>query len=602
MKLHFQVSSLILLLLPIASFHFVTSDLESDSTALLDFANTVRHARKLNWNQSTSVCTSWIGITCTQDKTRVNEIHLPGFGLYGPLPPNTLSRLNALRLLSLRSNYLNGTLPSDLLSLPSLEFIFLQNNNFSGELTLSLPSKLRMIDLSFNSFRGEIPLVLGNLTRLSVLNLQSNSFHGNIPNLDLHSVKILNLSHNSLSGAIPDSLRNFPASSFAGNERLCGAPLNNSCSPASPFPSHDKSFYGSRKLLNMGAMIAIAIAGACVVILIFSAIVFLWLKRKNNGKTRLIIAKNANVGNNLKSDDFGSGVQGGEKNKLVFFEGCSYSFDLEDLLRASAEVLGKGSYGTAYKAILDESTTVVVKRLKDVGIGKKEFEQQMESVSGVSQHPNVVPLLAYYFSKDEKLLVYRYMLGGSLYAALHDKRGKRGRGVEWEWRLKMALSAARGVAHIHSHQHVHGNIKSSNLLLLSLEEACISDFGLSPMMSFIPVNYHQAPEVMETRKVSQKSDVYSFGLVLLELLTGKSPLHCSDLPRWVRSVVREEWTAEVFDAELTKENYKYVEEEMVQLLQIGLSCVAKVADMRPRMDEVVRMIQDVRTEDNRDTP
>ncbi|GER45806.1 leucine-rich repeat protein kinase family protein [Striga asiatica] len=571
MKLHFQVSSI--LLLAYSFLHLVTSDLESDSTALFDFANTVKHARKLNWNQSISVCTSWIGITCTQDKTRVNEIHLPGFGLYGPLPPNTLSRLNALRVLSLRSNYLNGTLPPDLLSLPSLEFIFLQNNNFSGELPLSLPSKLRVMDLSFNSFSGEIPLVLGNLTRLSVLNLQSNSFHGNIPNLDLHRVKVFNLSCNSLSGAIPDSLRNFPASSFAGNERLCGAPLN-SCSPASAFPSHESSNYGSRKMLSLGAL-----AGACVVILIFSAIVYLWLKRKSDGKTTVIIAKNASVGvNNLKSDDFGSGVQGGEKNKLVFFEGCSYSFDLEDLLRASAEVLGKGNHGTTYKAILDESTTVVVKRLKDVGIGKKEFEQQMESVSGVSQHPNVVSLLAYYFSKDEKLLVYPYMVGGSLYAALHDKRGKRGRGVEWEWRLKMAVSAARGIAHIHAQQAAHGNIKSSNILLLSLEEACISDL----MMSFN----------------DQKSDVYSFGLVLLEMLTGKSPLHCSDLPRWVRSVVREEWTAEVFDAELTKGNYKYVEEEMVQLLQIGLSCVAKVADMRPRMDQVVRMIQDV----NRDTP
>src|SRR5690606_3541707 len=116
---------------------------------------------------------------------------------------------------------------------------------------------------------------------------------------------------------------------------------------------------------------------------------------------------------------FGSGVQEPEKNKLVFFEGCSYNFDLEDLLRASAEVLGKGSYGTTYKAVLEESTTVVVKRLKEVAAGKKEFEQQMEIISQVGQHPSVVPLRAYYYSKDEKLLVYDYYPSGNLSSLLH---------------------------------------------------------------------------------------------------------------------------------------------------------------------------------------
>lgn len=109
-----------------------------------------------------------------------------------------------------------------------------------------------------------------------------------------------------------------------------------------------------------------------------------------------------------------------EHGKLSFIrEERLGRFELQDLLRAAAEVLGSGNFGSSYKAVLFDGPSVVVKRFKDMNrIGREDFQEHMRRLGRLS-HPNVLPLVAYYYRKEEKLIITNYILNGSLAHILH---------------------------------------------------------------------------------------------------------------------------------------------------------------------------------------
>ncbi|KZV33461.1 putative inactive receptor kinase-like [Dorcoceras hygrometricum] len=570
-----------------------------DKRALLDFIDNINHVRKLNWDERTSVCYNWTGITCNHDNSGVIAVRLPSSGFQGSIPLNTLGRLSGLQILNLKSNGISGTFPSDLLKLGNLMSLYLQFNNLQGPLPsdFSVWKNLSVLDLSSNAFNGSVPLSLLNLTHLEVLNLSDNSLSGDIPDLNIPTLQVLDLSYNNLSGAVPQSLKRFPRSAFLGNN----ISPENSTSPAPPPripPKKHKSKLSESGILGI-------ILGSCALGFVLIALLLVVShrkKRKDKSTTEASPKKEKVV-----SEHQGNG------GRLTFFEGCNLAFDLEDLLRASAEVLGKGTFGTTYKAALEDATTVAVKRLKEVIVGKKDFEQHMAIVGNI-RHENVAPLRAYYYSKDEKLVVYDYYNQGSVSALLHAKRGENWTPLDWETRLKVAMGAARGMAHIHSQtggKLAHGNIKASNIFINSQQYGCVCDVGLATLMNpitppAIRATGYRAPEITDTRKATQASDVYSFGVFILELLTGKSPVYSSGgeeiihLVRWVHSVVREEWTGEVFDVELLR--YPNIEEEMVSMLQIGMSCVERMPEQRPKIEDVVKMLEEIRGVNTGNTP
>lgn len=297
------------------------------------------------------------------------------------------------------------------------------------------------LDLGDNGFSGEISSGFKNLTRLKTLYLENNKLSGPLVDMGLGlGLDQFNVSNNLLNGSIPKNLQRFDSDSFLGTS-LCGKPLG-VCNNEGTVPSQPISvgnIPGSDGKREKGKLSGGAIAGiviGCVVA--FFVVVMVLMALFGKKRTREV-----DVGRTIKQLDIESpgekaaveaatesgyeaaAVTGnaevngsGTRRKLVFFGNATKVFELEDLLRASAEVLGKGTFGTAYKAVLDAATMVAVKRLKDVTMADREFKEKIEVV-GAMDHENLVPLRAYYCSGDEKLLVYDFMSMGSLSALLH---------------------------------------------------------------------------------------------------------------------------------------------------------------------------------------
>jgi hypothetical protein len=112
--------------------------------------------------------------------------------------------------------------------------------------------------------------------------------------------------------------------------------------------------------------------------------------------------------------------KGAEQGRLTYVrDDRGRFFELQDLLKATAEVLGKANLGVCYRATLTSGHSVVVKRFKEMNrVGREDFEEHMRRLGRLS-HANLLPLVAYYYRKEEKLLIHDYVPNRSLANLLH---------------------------------------------------------------------------------------------------------------------------------------------------------------------------------------
>ncbi|XP_072956469.1 LRR receptor-like serine/threonine-protein kinase GHR1 [Typha angustifolia] len=574
----------------------------------------------------------------------LQELYLKSNLLIGGivLSPST-SRKSNLRVLSIAGNHLNGNFSDD--------FAF-----FSG---------LQVLDISANNFSGLLPPAITKLIYLTSLDVSQNAFTGSLPATLPDTLVSFNASYNDLSGMVPVNLRKFPDSSFhPGNSRL-------EFPDGPPGSSSAPSEGSGHKPLGTSIKVAI-ISTSIVALLILIILAIIWHYKRisrtpsservsDKNVQRWTLPENSGVrGKETGSASVVSSPPKGsiselispEENMAVAVAGFSPSkgsrfswspgsgdtyrhetlgrLDVrspdsmagelhfldetitltpEELSRAPAEVLGRSSHGTCYRATLENGVFLTVKWLREgVAKPKKEFAKEAKRFANI-RHPNVVGLRGYYWgpTKHEKLILSDYISPGSLANFLYDRPGRKGPPLTWAQRLKLAVDVARGLNYLHFDRAIpHGNLKATNILLDGLDlNARVADYCLHRLMTQSGTTEqildagalgYRAPELAASKKPSPsfKSDVYAFGVVLLELLTGR----CAgdvisgeeggvDLTDWVRLRVAEGRGSDCFDPSMPPDlaNPRAAAEGMKEMLGIALRCIRPVSE-RPGIKSV----------------
>ncbi|KAH6760203.1 Leucine-rich receptor-like protein kinase family protein [Perilla frutescens var. frutescens] len=562
--------------------------------------------------------------------------------------PSDIGNWGRLKLLNLARNDLSGQLPDDLSKLTLLVYLNLSYNHFNGHIPGKLPSSLTFLDMTYNNLSGNIPENLNSFPDSSFTPGNDGLEHrrsssGNVPGQlggghntsSKHSIKIaIIVASVGAVVMIAFVLLAYQRARFqdfraqggfccqtASREvkvgRFGGPSLFNFHGSTEPPPT-SLSFSNDHLLTSNSRSLSGQMESGTEIVEhilpgVAAGVVSASPNHQDNHPTTS--GRKSSPGSPIASsprfidtieqpvtlDVYSPDRLAGE----LFFLDSSLRFTAEELSRAPAEVLGRSSHGTLYKATLDNGHMLTVKWLR-VGLvkNKKDFAKEVKKIGSV-RHQNVVPLRAYYWGprEQERLILADYVLGDSLALHLYESTPRRYSLLSFNQRLKVAVDVARCLMFLHDRGLPHGNIKPTNILLEGSNYIVrLTDYGLHRLMTPAGIAEqilnlgalgYRSPELASATKPtpSFKADVYAFGVILMELLTRRSAgdiisgqSGAVDLTDWVRLCDQEGRGMDCIDRDIAggEEHSKAMDD----MLAVSLRCILPVNE-RPNIRQVL---------------
>ncbi|CAN6342186.1 unnamed protein product [Urochloa humidicola] len=308
------------------------------------------------------------------------------------------------------------------------------------------------------------------------------------------------------------------------------------------------------------------------------------------------------------SSSSGGGARGSRSRPATLPAAPIERFDYAELEAATshfadAALLGRGSHGAVYKAVLPSGRAVAVKRPSP---RRPEVDNEIRILSSL-RGPRLVNLLG--FSDPgpgaaARLLVVEYMPNGTLYDLLHSNPRPPG----WPRRLRLALQTARALRALHDADPpvIHRDVKSANVLLDANLDARLGDFGLALRVPRVTTGTNAAaaatpapagtlgyldPAYVTPESLSTKTDVFSFGILLLEIMSGRKAIDVQHSPpsvvEWAVPLLRKGRVAALFDPRVAPPQDPAARKDLAAL---AASCVRSCRERRPSMADIVERL------------
>ncbi|KAL6006717.1 hypothetical protein ACLOJK_032210 [Asimina triloba] len=316
--------------------------------------------------------------------------------------------------------------------------------------------------------------------------------------------------------------------------------------------------------------------------------------------------------------------------------GWGHWYTLRELEEATGglvdeNVIGEGGYGIVYHGVLPDNAQVAVKnllnnriwrirtrrsseskKLFDVfqGQAEREFRVEVEAIGRV-RHKNLVRLLGYCVEGAYRMLVYEYVENGNLDQWLHGDVGQFSP-LTWDIRMNIILGTAKGyedsalsflkILRVNAwltfmkalNQRL--SIETSKPATYYLIVNGIQKSLILGLRSFYVLKgaIYVAPEYASTGMLTERSDVYSFGVLLMEIITGRSPVDYArpsgevNLVDWLKTMVGNRNSEQVLDPKIAE---KPSAKALKRALLVALRCVDPDALKRPKMGHVIHMLE-----------
>ncbi|KAH9553232.1 hypothetical protein CY35_09G108300 [Sphagnum magellanicum] len=510
-----------------------------------------------------------------------------------------------LRLLDQSQNNFSGPLPNISLFSDTLQQLDLSDNFFDPQQVPTLRAEfhqLQTLALRGCNLFGSFPYEVASLPQLQSINLENNNFNGTLAIENISSLKItpdgsdkrhlkyVNITNNNISNVEYDDVDILVVitSIMLENNPYCSRSLQTNGQRCYCSQNCSVIFGDSNKKNIEVVLISTLVSGSVLTLVIVITIYLFWRSKRKQRHLLLQLHE-----------------------KFAEFEVQPTIFGYNELKVATRDFhptmkLGQGSFGVVYKGILANGIEVAIKQLLiKTQQNIDEFLNEVVIITGV-KHRNLVKLKGCCLRDNKRLLVYEYLENGDLAKVLFEHNG-----VDisfWPTRFNICLGIAHGLFYLHEIAQpriIHRDIKASNILLDKRLQPKIADFGLALLfpddkthistLHVAGTRGYLAPEYATCGQLIIKTDVYSFGVLILEIISGRKSID-HELPPNDTYLLEKVWKLhnegnliDIVDQTLHLCNDEVIQAQ--QLLNIALLCLLSEGEKRPSMGHVMAMLQ-----------